>query len=400
MSFWADPISFIITWFLGLLASWGLAAEAVKVIGYVLGAFIMAMGSLMLVIFLIWVERKLIARVQDRLGPNRIGPWGIFQTFADMLKIFTKEYITPNGVDIVPYNIAPVLAVAAVIMVWAVLPFTRNLFGVDLNVGVLYVLAASSLGELAVILAGWGSNNKFALLGALRAVAQMISYSVPLVICLLLPVMFTGSMSMTAIVEAQGKGWFILLVPIPALIFFVAAVAETGRVPFDLVEAESEIVAGFNIEYSGLKFGMFYVGDFLHAFTMALLFATLFLGGWRGPGAESLPILGIGWFFLKTALVYFLTVLMRGVLPRFRIDQMTYLNWKFLTPFALLGLMLIALLNKVVPVDASNLVRILILLAGNGVLLAGMLAYLRVFSAGRKRPLVAIPQSRPGIHSV
>ena len=226
---------------------------------------------------MIWFERKLIGRFQDRFGPNRVGPWGIIQPLADMLKIFTKEHITPLGVDPLPYNLGPVLAVAAVLAIWAVLPFTLSLVGADLDVSILYVVAIGGLGEIAVVLSGWGSNNKYALLAAFRSVAQLLSYEVPLVIALLVPVMLSGSLSLNQIVREQGV-WYIVLAPVAAFIFFIASIAEVGRSPFDLTEAESELVAGFNIEYSGLKFGMFYVADFLHAFTISLLFAVLFPG--------------------------------------------------------------------------------------------------------------------------
>ena len=364
MDFIRDPIGFIINWFVGLLQNSGLPSFWVHLITSVVGAGVLATGAMLFVVFLIWYERKLLGRIQDRFGPNKVGPWGIFQPIADMLKIFTKEYITPAGADRVPYNLAPVISVAAVLMVWAVIPLSMTVVGADLNVGFLFIIAVGALGELSFILAGWGSNNKYALLGAFRSVAQLISYEVPLVVSALVPVMFSGTLSTTGIVTSQNV-WYILLAPVPALIFFTAAVAETGRSPFDLVEGESEIVAGFNIEYSGLKFGMFYVGEFLHAFTMALIFATIFLGGWRGPGAEQYPILGFVYLLIKTGIVYFLTVLIRGSMPRFRIDQMMDLNWKVLTPLALVVLIVIALVQKLVG-NAGVVVQVLSLLVANG----------------------------------
>ena len=367
MNFLRDPISFIIDWFVGLLASTGLPPAWVQFISTLVGAFILATGAMLFVIFLIWYERKLIGRIQDRFGPNRLGPWGLIQPIADMLKIFTKEYITPIGADKVPYNLAPILAVGAVLMVWAVIPFTVTVVGADLSVGFLFILAVGALGEMGFILAGLGSNNKYALLGAFRSVAQLISYEVPMVISALLPVMFAGTLSVTGIVQSQDV-WFILLAPAAALVFFIASVAEIGRAPFDLVEAESELVAGYNIEYSGLKFGMFFVAEFLHAFTMALIFATIFLGGWRGPGAQEYPILGFVYLIIKTAAVYFITILFRGTLPRFRIDQMMDLNWKVLTPLSLAVVMSIALVDRLVA-GSGTLVRILALLAVNGLLL-------------------------------
>jgi NADH-quinone oxidoreductase subunit H len=347
-TFWTDPIGFLIFWFVGLLRGWGLAEDWVVFISYLVGAFILAVCSLLLVVFLIWVERKIGGRVQDRLGPNRVGPFGLIQPVADMLKIFTKEFITPDGVDKVAYNLAPILAVGAVIMIWAVVPFGITLYGSNLNVGILYIVAVGGLGELGIILAGWGSNNKFALLGAFRAVAQLLSYEVPMVVSLLVPVMLAGSMNLNEIVRAQTVP-FIVMAPVAALIFFISSIAENGRAPFDLLEAESEIVAGFNVEYSGLKFGFFFVGDFLHAFTIALLFSVLFLGGWNGPAADTIPILGFVYLMIKTSIMYFLGLLIRFSLPRFRIDQMMALNWKLLVPLSLATVVMTAIVDKLAP---------------------------------------------------
>lgn len=343
-AFWQDPITFLRLWLENLLLSWGVSEGWVLLIRYAVGAILLATAALLFVILQLWLERKLIGRLQDRLGPNRVGPWGLLQPIADVLKIFTKEHITPAGADRVPFNLAPVLSVAAALMVWAVIPFSATVFGADLNVGILYLLAVGAVGEIAIILAGWGSNNKYALLGALRTVAQLISYSVPMTLSALVPVMFSGSLNLNAITRAQ-EVWFIVLAPLPALIFFVASVAEVGRAPFDLPEAESELVAGYSVEYSGLKFGFFYVAEFLKAFTVSLIFAVLFLGGWRGPGAEAYPVLGFVYLFLKSGAVYLLMILFRGTLPRFRIDQVMDLNWKVFTPLALILLMVIALVD-------------------------------------------------------
>ncbi len=404
MDFLRDPIGFIINWFVSWLQGTGLSTGWVEFISSLLGAGILALSAMLFVIFLIWYERKLIGRIQDRFGPNRVGPWGIFQPIADMLKIFTKEYITPKGADLAAYNIAPVLAVGAVLMVWSVIPFTMTVVGADLNVGFLYILAVGALGEMGFILAGWGSNNKYALLGAFRSVAQLISYEVPLVISALVPVMFSGTLSATGLVQSQTT-WNIFLAPAAAIIFFIATIAETGRSPFDLIEAESELVAGYNIEYSGLKFGMFYVGEFLHAFTAALIFATVFLGGWRGPGAEQIPILGFVYLMLKTFVVHFTTILIRGTMPRFRIDQMMDLNWKILTPAALATVMVIAITDRIV-MDAPGLVRGIALFAVN-VLILWIIERLlgksqrRVVPevSGHNRPVARYNAAEPGAQS-
>ncbi|MFZ0532359.1 MAG: NADH-quinone oxidoreductase subunit NuoH [Anaerolineales bacterium] len=346
MNFLSDPITFIANWLGNLLLTWGLSQVFATVILKFIGAGLVGTFGFSLVIFTIWLERKLYGRIQDRLGPNRVGPWGIFQTFPDMIKIFTKEYITPIGADKVVYNLAPILSVSAVLLTWAVIPFAQTIVGTDVNVGVLYLVAVGGIGALGIILAGWSSNNKYSLLGAFRAVAQIVSYEVPMVLALLVPVLLGRSMGVNSLVNAQSV-WFIIMSPIAAFIFFTSSMAETGRAPFDLLEAESELVAGYQTEYSGLKFGMFYVGEFLHAFTISALTATLFLGGWRGPLAEQLPILGVAWFFIKTFIVYFVVVLIRISMPRLRIDQMLDFNWKFLTPLALVLLVFTAVVDKV-----------------------------------------------------
>lgn len=341
-----DPINLISEWFKALLLGWGLSQGLVTFISSLIGATIVAILSLTTVIVLIWVERKIAARIQDRLGPNRAGPFGLLQPIADVIKIFTKEITTPDGADKVVFNIAPILAVASVLLIWAVIPFAPTVLGTEINVGVLYVVAIGSFGVVAIIMAGWSSNNKFALLGAFRAVAQVISYEVPMVLALLVPTLLARSMSINEIVKAQSI-WFIILAPIATLIFLITSMAEVGRAPFDLLEAESEIVAGFHIEYSGMSFGWFYVGEFLHVWTVSALMGTLFLGGWRGPGVEAIPVLGILYFYLKTFLCYFLITWIRLSVPRIRIDHLLAFNWKFLTPLALVVLIVTAVLDKV-----------------------------------------------------
>lgn len=346
MNFLSDPITFIANWLGNLLLGLGASQTLVTVILKFIGAGLVGTFGFALVIFTIWLERKLYGRIQDRLGPNRVGPWGILQTIPDIIKIFTKEYITPIGADKVVYNLAPILSVSAVLLTWAVIPFAQTIVGTDVNVGVLYLVAVGGIGALGIILAGWSSNNKYSLLGAFRAVAQIVSYEVPMILALLVPVLLGRSMGVNSLVNAQGI-WFVFLSPIAALIFFISSMAETGRAPFDLLEAESELVAGYQTEYSGLKFGMFYVGEFLHAFTISALTATLFLGGWRGPWAEQVPIIGVVWFFIKAFIVYFFVVLIRISMPRLRIDQMLNFNWKFLTPLALVVLITTAVVDKV-----------------------------------------------------
>lgn len=363
LEFLSDPIIGIQNWIIQLLGNWGVPAEWHTFILYLIGSAILGTGALLITLILIWAERKIIGRLQDRLGPNRIGPWGIFQPVADMLKIFIKEHIIPDGVDPIPYHLAPIISVASVLLLWTVVPFSDNVRGSDLNVALLFLLGVGGLGELGVILAGWGSNNKYAMLAAFRASAQMISYEVPMAIVLLTTVILSGSMSMGDIVQSQNIA-YIFFLPLGAFIFFVASIAENGRAPFDLAEAESELVAGFNMEYSGLKFGMFYVADFLRAFTSSVIFASIFLGGWRGPGAEQIPILGFVYLVIKSTIVWFLGVWIRGSMPRYRVDQMMAITWKFLTPMALSLLIVIAFFNKFLE-NSNQWVQMIVLLLIN-----------------------------------
>jgi NADH-quinone oxidoreductase subunit H len=392
MEFLRDPITFVGNWLESILLSWGLAQGLTTTIVQLLGALILGTFSLALVVFTIWLERKLYARIQDRFGPNRVGPWGILQTFPDMVKIFTKEYITPDGADKVVYNLAPILTVSAVILLWAVIPFAPTVVGTQVNVGVLYIVAVGAIGTLGIIMAGWSSNNKYALLGAFRTVSQMVSYEVPMVIALLVPVIIGRTMGINSLVEGQTV-WYALLSPLAALLFFLSAQAEIGRAPFDLLEAESELVAGYQTEYSGLKFGMFYVGEFLHAFTVSALTATLFFGGWRGPWAEQWPILGVAYFFVKTFVVYFFVIVLRITMPRLRIDQMLNFNWKFLTPVALVLLIGTALVEKTLQIlgQDSMLIRTVVHLGMNLLIVWGTVEILRR-STKQERQRVAEPR--------
>ena len=406
MTFLSDPISFIGHWLETLLLGWNLAPGLVEVIMKLIGAGILGLVSLGLVIFTIWMERKLYARIQDRLGPNRVGPWGIFQTFPDMIKIFTKEYITPEGADQVVYNLAPILSVSAVILLWAILPFASTVVGSNIYVGVLYVVAVGAIGTLSLIMAGWSSNNKYALLGAFRTVSQMVSYEVPMVIALLVPVILTHTMDITEIVKEQ-KIWFVIFSPLAAFMFFVSSQAEVERAPFDLLEAESELVAGYQTEYSGLKFGMFYVGNFMHAFTVSALTATFFLGGWQGPYAETFPILGMGYFLAKAFLVYFFVIVFRITMPRLRIDQMLNFNWKFLAPIGLVLLMVTALVEKALQeiLPSLNLLPFGVLIVRAAVhlianlLIAGVVIEILRRRTSKERRRVAEPKPTAVAHS-
>ncbi|MBK8022116.1 MAG: NADH-quinone oxidoreductase subunit NuoH [Chloroflexi bacterium] len=377
--------------------------EVASFIQILVGVILISAFPLVLVILLIWLERKIAARVQDRIGPNRVGPFGLLQNVADAVKLILKEDITPAGADRLIFNAAPIIAVLSVLMIWVVVPFTPVHIGADLSIGLLYFVAVSSVGTLAIMMAGWASNNKYALLGAFRVVAQLVSYEVPMIVALLVPVLIAGSLSMQDIVRAQIGMWFIVPALVSAVIFYVSNLAETGRAPFDLIEAESELVAGYNIEYSGMKFGLFMANEFMHAFTANVLFAVIFLGGWSGPGAEQFPLLGFVYLMLKTGVIYLFSLVLRATVPRVRIDQMMSFNWKFLVPVAIVNLLIVALLLQVTralgiapaPGETdflANLPQALVLLVGNLVLIAGTLQALR--NSGRRERLAQQGQGR------
>ncbi len=388
MGFLTDPVGFIRTLLANLLNGLGLPGPATAFVLLALGAALPAICGLLLPLFTIWLERRLIGRMQDRIGPNRVGPLGIFQSIADVVKLLFKEDITPDGADKVVYTIAPLLAVMSVLGLWGVIPFANKIIGVDLNVGALYVVAIGSIGTLAILLAGWSSNNKYTVVSAFRAGAQLLSYEVPMILSLLVPVLLARSLGLNAIVQAQGV-WFIVMAPVAAVIFFIASAAELGRPPFDLLEAESEIVAGFNLEYSAMKFGMFYVAEFTHAFTIGALTAAFFLGGWRGPGAETYPLLGLIYFIIKASAIYFILILMRGALPRLRIDQLLDFNWKRLTPLALASLVCVMVADKLVPAGAPLLARAGVLFVVNVLLAAATVGLLTLAQRRAARPAVS-----------
>jgi NADH-quinone oxidoreductase subunit H len=342
-----DPIGNLYNWLMGLLVSWGVNQAVSNVLLTFVGIVVLIVLAMVLDVFLVWIERKVVARFQDRLGPNRIGPWGIFQPFTDIIKLLIKEDTTPNGADVFVFNLAPILSLASVLLLWAVLPFAEVVFGVDLNVALLYIVAAGAIGTLSIIMAGWSSNNKFALVGAYRMVANMISYEIPMVVILLIPAILTSSMSMLTISQAQNEYWFVLVVPLAALVFLISAIAELGRSPFDLNEGESEIVSGFHIEYSGMKFGLFYAGELLHAFTFGAFISILFFGGYNGPGVAQMPILGVFYFLIKAMIGYWIIMWVKYTVPRIRIDHMLYFNWKFLVPFSIAILVMTAVMHKI-----------------------------------------------------
>jgi len=369
----ADLINLIETWIKNLLLGWGASEGLTGFTLQVLGSVLVIIICFVIVIALIWVERKLAGRIQDRFGPNRAGPYGIFQSFADIIKIFTKEYVTPTGAEKGLFNIAPVLAMASVLAIWAVFPFAMNVIGADVHVGVLYIVAVGAFGILAILMAGWSSNNRYALLGASRSVAMLISYEIPMVVALLVPVLLSHSMKLSLIVEAQ-QPWFIFVAPLAALIFVISSMAEIGKAPFDLLEAESELVAGYHTEYSGMKFGMFYVAEFLHQFTVGALITIFFLGGWSGPFAVQWPILGVMYFYAKSFFVYVVISWIRLSLPRIRIDEMLNLNWRFLIPVSFINLVAVAIADRVMmEFELARWIYVLVMFGTNIIILLAAL---------------------------
>ncbi len=285
---------------------------------------------------LIWLERRLLALWQDRYGPNRVGPFGLLQVLADMIKIFSKEDWVPPFADKPIFIIAPTIVMVTVLLSFSIIPFSQGIVIADLNIGLLFFLGMSSMGVYSVVLAGWSSNNKYSLLGGLRSAAQMLSYEVFMGLSLMGVVLQAGSFNLSAIVEAQRKIWFIIPQILGFIVFFIASVAETRRLPFDLPESESSLVAGYHTEYSGIKFGMFFVGEYLGITLISTLIATLFFGGWLGPA----PIPPIIWFLIKTFIFIALFILLRAALPRPRPDQLMAFGWKVMLPLALLNLVL------------------------------------------------------------
>lgn len=290
--------------------------------------------ALTIAAFLIWVERRLLALWQDRYGPNRTGPFGLLQVLADMIKIFTKEDWIPPFADKAVFVIAPAVIMVTVLLSFAVLPIAPGIIVSDLNIALLFFLGMSSLGVYSIILAGWSSGNKYSLLGGLRAAAQMMSYEVFMGLSLMGVVLLAGTFNLTAIVKAQQHLWYVVPQFLGFVLFMVAGVAEARRLPFDLPEAEAELIAGFHSEYSGMKFGMFFVGEYLGITLISSMITVLFLGGWMGPVLP--PIL---WFLIKVFAFLCFFILLRASLPRLRFDQLMSFGWKIMFPLALANLL-------------------------------------------------------------
>jgi len=322
--------------------------------GNILQMLLIALGYLTFFavagLLLVWLERRIAAFFQLRLGPNRVGPFGLMQTTADALKLVSKELTGTERADKFLYNLAPYFVIITALLALAVLPFSGQIQAFDINIGLFFLTAVSSVGVIGILLGGWSSNNKYALIGAMRSGVQTVSYELSVGLSLLTMVLLTGSLQLSQIIEVQKDGWLIVQGHIPAIIafmiFMIAGTAETNRAPFDLVEAESELGAGFHTEYSGMKFAYFFLAEFINMFIISAIAVVVFFGGWLSPFGitDSIPWLGVFWFLGKTFLVIFLMMWFRWTFPRLRVDQLLTLEWKYLLPINLFNIVLMAVI--------------------------------------------------------
>jgi NADH-quinone oxidoreductase subunit H len=365
--------------------------------------------------YMTFAERKVAALLQTRLGPNRAGPFGLLQPLADGIKLIFKEELVPAGADKVIFLLAPVITVIPALVILAVVPWgptgpieccqitipgvnltlgghyftiANGLGLADLNVGILYILSVASIAVYGVVLAGWASDNKYAMLGGIRSTAQMVSYELALGLSLVGPIMLAESMSLVDIINAQERVWFVVLQPVAAVIFYLAALAETNRAPFDMPEAEQELTAGYHTEYSGMKFALFFMAEYIKMIGVSAIFVTLFLGGWRGPFAEQVPLLGMVYFFLKVGASLFFMIWLRSTHPRLRYDRLMALGWKVLLPLALANIVVTA----AALIDTALLAVVLGVLAVIGLIL--LVAYVRRQLARRRAGAGAVARQR------
>jgi len=332
-------------------------------IEYIMKSGIILIGMTLGFAYVTYYERKALARIQSRIGPNRAGPWGIIQPIADAVKLIFKEEMVPGKADKLLFILAPVITVIPALIITAVIPWGRsitlfgreiNLYLADINVGILYLGAVASIAVYGIVLAGWSSNNKYAMMGGLRSTAQMISYELALGLTFVSVTLLAGSMSLVDIVEAQGAngilGWIVwnLSQPLAFIIFLIAGMAETNRSPFDMPEAEQELTAGYHVEYSGMKFALFFMAEYIKIIAVSMIAATLFLGGYMGPFLDQLPWLGPVYLFIKTMIMIFVFIWVRATLPRFRYDRLMAFGWKVLLPLALLNVFIAAVITVLV----------------------------------------------------
>jgi len=293
-----------------------------------------------------YLERKIAGHVQRRPGPMEVGFHGILQLIVDGVKLVAKELLIPINVDRTFFRLAPILSFTPVILPLLVIPFSEKLQARDLNLGLLFIVSMTSINVMALLVGGWGSNNKYSMFGAMRAVAQSIAYEIPILLSMLAIILMTNTLSLKEIVGAQQKIWFVLLQPLAFIIYIISGIAETNRAPFDLPEAESELTAGFHTEYSGMGFSLFFLGEYTNMFTVASVATVLFLGGWHGPSLPYGEYLGIVWFFLKVYFLLFFMIMIRWTYPRVRFDQLLNFAWKYLVPFSLVNILITAVVVK------------------------------------------------------
>lgn len=367
LNFWVE----LGKWLSGVLTGWGVPQWGATLIIQVIVTLLLLVVGVLAVLVFTPMERKVIARMQDRPGPNRVWPYGLLIALADAIKMLTKEDITPRAADRVLHMLAPILVVIPALLVYAVLPWGPHMIGQDLNVAILYIVAIGAIHVVAILIAGWGSNNKYALLSAFRVVNQLLAYEIPMVLSILAVVLFARSMSMLGIVEAQTVPYFVVM-PIAGLSFLICALAETNRSPVDLLEADSEMVAGYMTEYAGMKFAMFFIAEYVNMFAAGIIISTLFLGGYKFFGLENVaPVLTPFIVFGKAVFVIFCMLWFRATYPRMRFDQLVGFAWKFLVPLGLVNLVLAAAVVKIPVADPkwAPWVQGAAMLAGNLVVL-------------------------------
>ncbi len=327
--------------FLALLHITGIIADVIVILCYFVFILLFIIINVM---FIVWLERRMSAFFQERLGPNRVGPFGLLQSVVDAVKLLGKEVIRPTATDKWVFLLAPAICFVPALLLYPILPFGKGLVLVNLNIGLLYFVAISSTTTIYIIMAGWGSNNKYSLLGGMRTVAQMISYEIPLIFSMIGIIMLVGSLNLVDIVNAQARLWFIHVQPLAFMIFLIASIAELNRAPFDLPEAEQELVAGYHTEYSGMQFAFFYLAEYANLFSLSILGVTLFLGGYQGPFFPSWI-----WFIGKVYAMIMVYMWIRWTLPRIRMDKMMKLNWKFLIPLSLFNILATGFMIKAWP---------------------------------------------------
>jgi NADH-quinone oxidoreductase subunit H len=325
-------IAQFLRWLMGLMGFGSTLTNAVMALSYFVVIAVIVTVNIMMIL---WIDRRFASFFQERLGPNRVGPFGLLQSANDAVKLIGKESIIPKAADKTVYKLAPLLIFTVTVLLYAVLPFGKGMSPANINTGLLFFIAVSSTSTIAILMAGWGSNNKYSLLGGMRSVATIISYEIPMAFSMLGVVMLAGSVNLNSIVAAQGTVWYVLLQPLAFVIFIISAMAELNKAPFDMTEAEQELIGGFHTEYSGMRFALFFMAEYANLFSVAALGVTLFLGGWQGPFLPSWL-----WFMGKVYVFILVILWFRWTFPRIRLDKMMKLNWKFLIPLSIFNILI------------------------------------------------------------